>query len=65
VGGDGEAQDAVSEERESLVGLGAVVDPRRVREGLPNKVFGELIEEGLECVRLGAQDAVSGACAAT
>jgi hypothetical protein len=46
VGGDGEAQDAVPQEREPLVGGAAVVDPRRVRKCLPNKVFGKLIEEG-------------------
>jgi hypothetical protein len=64
VGGDGEAQDAVPQEREPLVRLGALVDPRRVREGLALEFIGELIEKVLEAVRLSCQDAVSGACAA-
>ena len=41
-----------------------MVDPGRVREGLPLEIFGELIEKVVEAVRIGAQDAVSGACAA-
>jgi hypothetical protein len=45
VGGDREAQDAVSQERQPLVGLLALLDPRRVRERLPLEIFGELIEE--------------------
>jgi hypothetical protein len=65
VGRDGEAQDAVPQERQPLVRLAAVVDPRRMRERLLNEVVRELIEECLEAFGLGAQDAVSGACAAT
>jgi hypothetical protein len=64
VGGDREAQDAVSEEGEPLVGLGALVDPRGVGEGLPLEIIGKLIQEVLEGVRVGAQDAVSGVRAA-
>jgi hypothetical protein len=37
--GDGEAQDHVPQEREALVGLGAVLDPRRVCERLPPEVL--------------------------
>ena len=64
MGGDREAQDAVSQEREPLVRVGAVLDPRGVREGLALEFIGELIEKVLEAVRVGCQDAVSGACAA-
>jgi hypothetical protein len=63
--GDGEAQDAVSQEREPLVRLGPVVDPRRMSERLALEVIRELIEEFFEGVRRGDQEAVSGACAAT
>jgi hypothetical protein len=61
VRGDREAQDAVPQEREPLVGDGPVVDPRGVRERLALEVFRELIEEGLKGVRGRVQDAVSGA----
>jgi hypothetical protein len=65
VRGDGQAQDAVPQEREPLIGLAAVVDPRRVRERLADEIVRKLIEECLEALCLGTQDAVSGACAAT
>jgi hypothetical protein len=39
-----EAQDDVPQEREALVRVGALVDPRRMREGLPGEVLGQLIE---------------------
>jgi hypothetical protein len=61
VGGDREAQDAVPQEGEPLVGLGALLDPRRVGEGLPLEIVGKLIQEVLEGLGVGAQDAVSGA----
>jgi hypothetical protein len=41
---DGQAQDDVPEEREALVGLGAVVNPRGMREGLPRQVVGQFVE---------------------
>jgi hypothetical protein len=44
VGGDGEAQDDVSEEGEPFVRALALVDPRGVRERLRGEVVGELIE---------------------
>jgi hypothetical protein len=62
---DREAQDAVPQEREPLVRLGPLVDPRRVREGLVREFVGQLIEEGSEGVGLRAQDGAQGACAAT
>ena len=45
VGGDGEAQDHVPQEGQALVGLGAVLDPGRVREGLPPKLLRQLRQE--------------------
>jgi hypothetical protein len=65
VRGDGQAQDAVSQEREPLIRLAAVVDPRGVRERLADEIVRKLIEECLQALSLCAQDAVSGACAAT
>ena len=62
--GDREAQDDVPQEREPLVGVGAAVDPRRVRERLLGEIFGELIEKGGEGVQLGGQVAFWGARAA-
>ena len=45
MGGDREAQDDVTEEGEPLVGLGALLDPRRVRERLPPERVGQLVEK--------------------
>ena len=42
VGGDREAQDHVPEEGQPLIGLGAVLDPGRMGEGLPPKVLRQL-----------------------
>ena len=61
-GGDREAQDDVSQEREPLVGVGAAVDPGGVRERLLREIFGELIEErwrGCPALRV-RQDAFCG-----
>jgi hypothetical protein len=46
VGRDRQAQDAVPEEGETLIRLGALANPRGVRERLALQVFRELIEEG-------------------
>ena len=43
--GHGEAQHDVTQERQTLVGLGAVLDPRRVRVGLPPQVVRQLLDK--------------------
>jgi hypothetical protein len=45
MGGHCQAQDHVTEEREALVGLGAVLDPRGVRERLSTQILRKLGEE--------------------
>ena len=45
VGGDRQAQDDVPQEREPLVGVGAVLHPGRVGEGLPAQVLRQLGEQ--------------------
>ena len=61
VGGDGEAQDDVPQEGEALVGVGAVLDPGGVGEGLPPQVLRQLGEQRGE----GSQCSSSAAWAAT
>jgi len=47
---DRQLEDAVAEELQALVRLGAVLGPRRVREGLLEPVGGQLCDQATELV---------------
>ena len=51
---DRELEDAVSEELEPLVRVGAILDPRRVSEDLLESVRGQLGDQPAELVEPGA-----------
>ena len=52
---DGELQDAVAEELEALVRVGAILDPRRVREDLLEAIGWKLGDQAPELVRPGVR----------
>ena len=56
---DRKTQDAVAEERQPRVGVGALVGPRRVREDLAAECFGQGLEQSDQLIH------AAGACSRT